>query len=50
MLACASPLLGEADLSDVHAVVLETNGQISVIPNPPDKRGEALEAARSRGV
>jgi len=41
---------GEADLSDVHAVVLETNGQISVISEPPDARGEALEAARNPGV
>lgn len=41
---------GEADLSDVHAVVLETNGKISVIPKPPDKAGRAMEAARTPGV
>jgi uncharacterized membrane protein YcaP (DUF421 family) len=41
---------GEADLADVHAVVLETNGNISVIPAPPGEKGLAMEAARTPGV
>jgi len=41
---------GEADIADVHAVVLETNGEISVIPEPPGAKGAALEAARNPGV
>lgn len=41
---------GFADLADIHAVVLETNGALSVIPDPPSAAGEALSAARTPGV
>ncbi len=41
---------GHADLRDVHAVVLETNGALSVIDSPPEEGGRAMEAARTVGV
>lgn len=41
---------GHADLHDVHAVVLETNGSLSVIDKAPKEAGAALEAARTPGV
>lgn len=41
---------GGADLRDVHAVVLETNGNFSVIGAPPEKGGAALTSARRPGV
>lgn len=40
---------GHADIADVHAVVLETNGQISVIGAPPTHQGKALGAALGSG-
>ncbi|GAB5377633.1 MAG: DUF421 domain-containing protein [Acuticoccus sp.] len=36
---------GEADLAGVAAVVLETNGDLSVIPQRADRAGAALEPA-----
>lgn len=41
---------GGADLRDVHAVVLETNGNFSVIGAPPERAGAALSTARQPGV
>ncbi len=41
---------GMADLSDIHAVVLEPNGNLSVVPAPPDEDGRAIAAARLPGV
>jgi uncharacterized membrane protein YcaP (DUF421 family) len=41
---------GEADLGDVHAVVLETNGNLSVVSAAPGGDGAALAAARLSGV
>ena len=41
---------GHADVADVHAVVLETNGSLSVIDEPPSADGHALEAAHQPGV
>lgn len=38
---------GEADLADVSAVVLETNGDISVIGRAADHAGRPLEPARA---
>ncbi len=41
---------GNADLSDVHSVVLETNGALSVIGSPPDAKGKAFDATTHVGV
>ena len=41
---------GHADLSEVHAVVLETNGSLSVVDEPPSADGRPMEAARQPGV
>lgn len=41
---------GHADLATVHAVVLETNGALSVIGDAPQADAAALEAARTPGV
>ena len=41
---------GRADLTDVHAIVLETNGALSVVPDAPTADGRAMEAARNPGV
>lgn len=38
---------GSADLSDIAAVVLETNGTISVIPRSKLGTGSALEGIRN---
>jgi len=41
---------GNADLADVHAVVVETNGSLSVMGKSPDAAGAALDASKHEGV
>ncbi|WMS44921.1 DUF421 domain-containing protein [Acuticoccus sp. MNP-M23] len=41
---------GNADLADIHAVVVETNGSLSVIGKAPNAKGHAVDASTHPGV